>query len=353
MADWRTQLTSAQRRKAMSEALQKQGMQQPQQQTVGGAVLPTTALSALAPILSTGLGVYGEKKADEQIASATDARQKAMAEWLQRAPAGGNERNAWAAEGENFGGMGAAVGGKALETAFAAPDVKYQDVGDAIAIFENGVEKGRIPKGISAEAKQSDETTRRGQDTSAGTAVRGQDVTMRGQDLVADTTRRGQDIGANTAAAGQKTTLDAARIRAQAGTGAKMPVLQSMDYVADQMRSAFKSVKTGGPMGIQGKLSGVLDYQDASMIDNLAQQMSTELRTIFRIPGEGALSDKEQAQYGLQLPTRNFDEAKNEQILRDLQNRARLRLGQPLLPEAGALQPQPGDTSDGWSITEE
>jgi hypothetical protein len=214
---------------------------------------------------------------------------------------------------------------------------KYEhvDLGDAVGGFDprSGQVVAKTPKGIAPDARLSADTTMRGQDLTAGTSRRGQDVTMRGQDTSSETTRRGQDISAETARRNAQLAADTMR---QRGNGAKEPVLNSLDYVADKMREALKNTPTGGAMGIKGRAGSIFDYQDASEVDNLRQQLSTELRTIFRIPGEGALSDKEQEQYGMQLPDRKFSPEINEKIITDIQNRARLRMSKPLLnQEAG------------------
>lgn len=128
---------------------------------------------------------------------------------------------------------------------------------------------------------------------------------------------------------------------------AKLPVLDSLDYVAGRFRDAAKNVTTGGTFGLSGQLSGITDYQDVQKFNNAKEQLSTELRTIFRIPGEGALSDKEQAQYGIQLPSIKYDAATNEGIVNDIQNRARLRLGQPIQggDGSGLQSPYPEGTA--------
>jgi len=129
--------------------------------------------------------------------------------------------------------------------------------------------------------------------------------------------------------------VEGAKEKAQtdAAKEAKGSVLDSMNYVMSQYADIFPKITTGGPMGVAGQASRVLDSQDIMRFENLNQQLSTELRTVFRIPGEGTLSDKEQAQYGLQLPNVKYDQATNEAILKDLQARAGLRAGQQ--PSAG------------------
>lgn len=117
---------------------------------------------------------------------------------------------------------------------------------------------------------------------------------------------------------------------------------KSMDYVAEQFAPVLEKTPQGGFMGLQGTIGQVTNSQEARRFNNLKEQLSTELRTLFRIPGEGALSDKEQAQYGVQLPDVKNDAETNKQILRDIQNRAQIRVGgqspatrQPAAPSAG------------------
>lgn len=109
----------------------------------------------------------------------------------------------------------------------------------------------------------------------------------------------------------------------------KAPAAASMDYVMKEFEKELDNTMQGGPLGVKGKAGAVLDYENATRFDNLQQQLSTELRTVYRIPGEGTLSDREQAQYGVQLPSRNNSKRVNKAILDDLRERTRLRLETP------------------------
>lgn len=133
-----------------------------------------------------------------------------------------------------------------------------------------------------------------------------------------------------------------------AALDAKSPVIGSMKYVMSQYEEIFPKIKTGGPMGTVGKASSVFDSQDAMRFENLNQQLSTELRTVFRIPGEGTLSDQEQKQYGLQLPSLNYDEETNRAILKDLETRAGMRTGGA--PGGQGATPQIGAVEDGYEF---
>jgi len=142
----------------------------------------------------------------------------------------------------------------------------------------------------------------------------------------------GAERGADAAKA------EATAVGAAAGDrAAKAPAIASLDYAATQMQDAVNKTTHGGFMGVAGKVGGVTDYQAAARFDNVKEQLSTELRTVFRIPGEGTLSDREQAQYGVQLPDRKYSRTTNEKILKDLTTRARLRVSGP-----GDMQIYPG-----------
>lgn len=138
------------------------------------------------------------------------------------------------------------------------------------------------------------------------------------------TIQQGQQARAQSQASGQAVG------QARGAQAAKAPVEASFDIAAEAVRDAMTRVDTGGPMGVRGAASGLYDYQDAVSFDNAVQQLSTELRTVFRIPGEGTLSDREQEQYNLQLPSRNFDPANNERILKQLEQRMKARVTTPI-----------------------
>lgn len=124
----------------------------------------------------------------------------------------------------------------------------------------------------------------------------------------------------------------------RSGNISKQNAAKSLDYLVDQFRGTpeepgpIATTAQGGPMGIIGQIGRVTDSQDAKRFENLKEQLSTELRTLFRIPGEGSLSDKEQAQYGIQLPDVGNSRETNESILNDIQGRVRLRLNNDANP---------------------
>jgi hypothetical protein len=126
----------------------------------------------------------------------------------------------------------------------------------------------------------------------------------------------------------------------RAGEAAKGTAVTRVDAVAEKMEEQLGKVRTGGPLGMVGALSRVFDSQDAKLFESYRQQLSSALRTALRIPGEGALSDFEQRQYGLQLPELGQSPENNQQILRSLRDQVRLAAGMAPLesaPEAGGV----------------
>lgn len=152
------------------------------------------------------------------------------------------------------------------------------------------------------------------------------------------------DAGSDTWVSAPNEEFPQGRITQPAG---KVAAAKSMDYVIDQFDPALKETPQGGILGISGMIGKVTDSQKAKRFDNLREQLSTEIRTVYRIPGEGALSDREQAQYGVQLPSVTNDEATNRKILEDLRNRTRLRfsVGQGVETAPKSQQQSPAPTS--------
>lgn len=133
---------------------------------------------------------------------------------------------------------------------------------------------------------------------------------------------------------GQIKVISAVPTQQRTGEAAKGTAVKRVDDVASRIESQMGRVRTGGPLGVVGALSRVFDSQDAKLFESYRQQLSSALRTALRIPGEGALSDFEQRQYGLQLPELGQSAENNLQILRSLQNQVRLAANLPPLEEA-------------------
>ena len=132
--------------------------------------------------------------------------------------------------------------------------------------------------------------------------------------------------------------LSAVPATQRTGEAGKATAVTRVDAVANLIVGQMDKVKTGGMLGATGALSRVFDSQDARLFESYRQQLSSALRTALRIPGEGALSDREQAQYGLQLPELEQSKENNLAILESLKEQVRLAAGQqlPVAPAAPA-----------------
>lgn len=137
------------------------------------------------------------------------------------------------------------------------------------------------------------------------------------------------------------------RAKASAESASKQGSVAAFNFLADEMIGTpsnpgiMYKVASGGPMNVYGKASKVFDTQDVNEFENIREQMSTQLRALFRIPGEGTLSDKEQAQYGLTLPSISFDKKINENAIRRLRQIIKLRTSGAAAPIGGAATPSP------------
>ena len=139
----------------------------------------------------------------------------------------------------------------------------------------------------------------------------------------------------------------------------KVGAMKNLNYLADKFTSGWTDEKgnekkpilettpQGGWLGITGIVGAATDTQAGKTFDNNVEQMSTELRKIFRIPGEGTLSDKEQAQYGIQLPKKTNSAELNAQIVNDL----KVRTVNSVIPGGvNPLQAAPTGNAGGFSI---
>jgi hypothetical protein len=118
----------------------------------------------------------------------------------------------------------------------------------------------------------------------------------------------------------------------------KMPALDSFGIAKKAMLDSIGKTSTGGPLGAKGRAGAVTEYQAQRQFEQRKQQLSTEIRTVFRIPGEGTLTDQEQKQYGIQLPDVLNDPEINGQIMTELEARVMARMRQPQPEQAPAAQ---------------
>jgi hypothetical protein len=118
---------------------------------------------------------------------------------------------------------------------------------------------------------------------------------------------------------------------------AKAPAKESFKIAIGNLRSSIGTAMQGAVAGPSGT---IFDYGDKKLFNSRVQQLSTDLRTVYRIPGEGTLSDQEQAQYGLQLPSTDNPPEVNAQILNDLEARTKARLETPINGKGGKDSPK-------------
>lgn len=120
----------------------------------------------------------------------------------------------------------------------------------------------------------------------------------------------------------------------KAGAAASMAVpIENIRNVLDD------GLSTGGVFGLEGQAQKLFNRDRATFFDNQIQQLSADLRQIFRIPGEGSLSDYEAKQYGIQLPSLNYSPEVNKQVLQSIEQRVAARIGSP---NGGATGGPPG-----------
>lgn len=136
---------------------------------------------------------------------------------------------------------------------------------------------------------------------------------------------------------------------AQGALAGKAPAKASFDISIGNLRKSIGKAMQGAVAGPAGT---VFDYGDKKLFNSRVQQLSTDLRTVYRIPGEGTLSDQEQQQYGLQLPSTDNPPEVNEAILADLEARTKARLETPIsaptAPKTQAAMPRIGEIRGGY-----
>jgi hypothetical protein len=109
--------------------------------------------------------------------------------------------------------------------------------------------------------------------------------------------------------------------------------VRRIEAASELVQKQLDRVATGGPLGITGAVGRVFDSQDARQFETFKEQLSSGLRAALRIPGEGALSDREQAQYGLTLPSLGMSKERNIEIMRALEDQVRLAADLPTLSD--------------------
>jgi hypothetical protein len=202
----------------------------------------------------------------------------------------------------------------------------------------------------SPDALLSDGTTRRGQDMTRNTALSGQAVTMRGQDVAAGTTIRGQDMQADTTRRGQDLTVRTAATlaspelkgeQAAARKSAEIKVERSeaqrkMNSVYDTYQVAMKGLVEGldAASGAEsGALLGRVPALGAGgqIADGAVAAVVPVLKELFRTAGEGVFTDKDQEALLAMAPKRSdYPEARKAKLANiDAIVRTKLKQGAP------------------------
>lgn len=139
---------------------------------------------------------------------------------------------------------------------------------------------------------------------------------------------------------GEVTKVQEPSATQRASEAAKATSATRVDNIVSRIIGQMDKVKTGGMLGGTGAMSSVFDSQDAKLFQTYREQLSTALRAALRIEGEGPLSDRDLAQYGLTLPSLGQSRENNLAILESLQEQVRLAAGQDIQqvpgPRAGA-----------------
>jgi hypothetical protein len=132
---------------------------------------------------------------------------------------------------------------------------------------------------------------------------------------------------------GQVNVLSSVPSAQRVGTENKERSVRRIEAASELLQKQLDRVATGGPLGITGAVGRIFDAQDSRQFETFKEQLSSGLRAALRIPGEGALSDREQAQYSLTLPSLGMSKERNIEIMRALEDQVRLAADLPTLIE--------------------
>ncbi|MFZ9767214.1 MAG: hypothetical protein ACO3C4_01820 [Candidatus Limnocylindrus sp.] len=109
--------------------------------------------------------------------------------------------------------------------------------------------------------------------------------------------------------------------------------VKSAESVIDNLQRQLERFEGGGPAGIRGALSRITDYQDVKQFDTYNFQLLSAVKKVFRVPGEGAQSDRDALQIIGTLPSHRFGTDKNIEIMRSIENMMRIESGLPTIEE--------------------
>jgi hypothetical protein len=340
--------------KALAQKLRESAMEAPQGQMVSGWYVAPNITQHLARGLNFAAGLSGEQKARQGLEDIGTQRKAEREQWMAQMPRA-QEIQSPAIEGQPP----------------APPTIKKPSTEDYLTWATRGVEIDPSVAGMGMQfANLEENRADRSRARAEQAATRERELQMRMenqrelQQMQLDARRQNQqmiaalrpqkeakpvdwkyDAGSDTWVMPPTSEYPMGRSTPNAG---KVGALKNVDYLGQQFLGVenkpglIDRATTGGWLGVGGAIGSVTNSQNAKAFDNASEQLSTEMRKIFRIPGEGSLSDKEQAQYGLQLPKRGNSAELNRQILQDLQVRAR----NAVLPPTNPLS---GGATGGWA----
>lgn len=148
------------------------------------------------------------------------------------------------------------------------------------------------------------------------------------------------------AVTGELKVLSSVPASQRAELSARDKVINRVDKIAKRIEDQLDQVETGGPLGVTGAMSRIFDSKDARLFESYRQQLSGAIRAALRIPGEGALSDFEQRQYGLQLPELGQSKENNKAIIASLKEQVRAAKEEPI---SSSAVPE-GVTEEEWNF---
>jgi hypothetical protein len=326
------QIMGLREQQALAQKLRDQGLEMPQGQMVSGHFVAPATTQYLAQALKGYLGGQDVANAQQGIKDLMAQRQAESQAFLENMPKA-TETQVEVRTPQTMNQMGPSPLSKALRVnpspedvlayAAKAPGISPIDVGN-LAVKGAELQAGREARlaerqmALEAESKRDRERAQDRLDQIKFAASMRPAKEVKAPDWK-------YDAGSDTWVMPPNEQFPMGRTTPNVG---KVAALKNLNYLAskfegtDEKPGLLQTAEQGGWMGISGTLGRVTNSQQAKAFDNAVEQMSTELRKIFRIPGEGALSDKEQAQYGIQLPKLGNDPKLNQDILTDLKIRA-------------------------------
>lgn len=245
------------------------------------------------------------------------------------------------------GALGRTVGGsvynpltgqftRAPEAPKMREPVREVDLGNRVIVYYNDGTTETLPKGAAPRMGGGGGAGGAAGSGTPGAGARYRNMTE--EEVASAGFPKGTVVQLDTQTGAMKplSTVPAAQRTTEAGRATSVT---RVDTIADLISKQMEKVGTGGPLGLTGGLSRIFDSQDAKLFETYRQQLSTALRAALRIPGEGALSDRDLALYGLTLPELGQSRENNLAILESLKQQVRLAAGQDAATSPAAAAP--------------